>query len=301
MIIPAFLAPGDTIAVVSTAYQPNNTKLFAGIALLKQAGFKVLDFQQDMKAYGCLAGTDAARLKSISAALQHPEVKAIWFSRGGYGSSRLLGELDKSAIAQKWIIGFSDITALHQLWHSHGLASIHGPMVTHLAEDKQGFEATLQLLFGKSPKLHWTTHFVGEFKAEGILFGGNLSLLAHMCGSKWNGIPAKLPKILFLEEVGEKSYHIDRMLVQLKHAGRFENVQAVVIGDFSDISNEANFPQTVVEIIQYHAQTMVIEGLQSGHCKPNYPLLFGANHSLNVSQHQATLKCVNTQAATTTS
>lgn len=288
-MIPAFLAPGDTIAVVSTAYQPNNAKLIAGISLLKQAGFKVINFQQDMEANGCLAGTDEARLQSISLALQHPEVKAIWFSRGGYGSSRLLNDLEKTGLAKKWIIGFSDITALHQLWLSHGIAAIHGPMVTHLEDDTEGFEATWQLLLGKRTELLWSTPFVGEFKAEGILFGGNLSLLAHMCGSRWNGLPRDMPKILFLEEVGEKCYHIDRMLVQFKYAGHFENVQAVILGDFSDLSNEANFPQTVVEMIQYHSQATVVDGLQSGHCKPNYPLLLGANHKLAVANHKASL------------
>ncbi len=291
-IIPRFLVPGDLIAVVSTAFHANEQWLQAGISLLEKEGFIVQLPQQGMQAFGALAGTDSDRLAGLQASINNPEVKAIWFARGGYGSSRLLERLDFSALTQfpKWFIGFSDITVFHQVLHRLGICSLHAPVVTQLAKDIFGFHATLDLLLGKPQILTWETTFQSTVQTEGVLVGGNLSLVAHLCGNKWlRDGNNKQPKILFLEEVGEKLYHIDRMLVQLKQTDKFEHVQAVIMGDFSDISNAAIFPGDLIELIAYHSGVPVINGLQAGHCAPNLPLILGGNHQLIVKNKQASL------------
>ena len=289
---PNFLQPGDLIAVISTAFHANEQRLSEGIKLIEKAGFKVLLPQHGMKQFGALAGSDIVRLTGLQMAINNPEVKAIWFARGGYGSSRLLDRVDFAGLTAlpKWFIGFSDITVFHQVLQSLEICSLHAPMVTQLAQDAKGFEATLSLLAGKLQTLIWETSSQSSLKTEGLLIGGNLSLLAHLCGSKYGLKPKEQSKILFLEEVGEKLYHIDRMLIQLKHAGQFEQVTAIVLGDFSDIINEANFPGTLLELVAYHSGLPVVDGLQSGHCLPNMPLGFGIHYELTVEHHQASLR-----------
>jgi muramoyltetrapeptide carboxypeptidase len=237
-----------------------------------------------------LGGTDAERLSDLQQMLDAPSIKAIFPIRGGYGSSRLLDSLDFSGFISnpKWIVGFSDITALLCEVDRLGFASIHGPMPHNFCQ--KGGEAALQnlhtLLFEGSASVSAPSHplnRLGEASAE--IIGGNLSLLCHLIGSPTFASTAG--KILFLEEIGERLYHVDRMLLQLKRAGIFQNLAGLIVGGFTDC-NEASLTigKTAFELVAEHTSETsfpIAYDFPSGHIPNNQPLVFGVKTKLLIN------------------
>jgi len=237
-----------------------------------------------------LGGTDAERLSDLQQMLDDPFIKAIFPIRGGYGSSRLLDSLDFSGFKThpKWIVGFSDITALLCEVDRLGFASIHGPMPHNFCQ--KGGEAALQnlhcLLFEGSTTVSAPSHplnRLGEASAE--IIGGNLSLLCHLIGSPTFASTAG--KILFLEEIGERLYHVDRMLLQLKRAGLFQNLAGLIVGGFTDC-NEASLTigKTAFELVAEHTSGTsypIAFDFPAGHIPNNQPLVFGVKTKLLVN------------------
>lgn len=289
-IIPPYLQPGDEVAILSPASFPPTENWKQGVEVLENWGLRVRMAPNYLSRHFGLGGTDAERLSDLQQMLDDPSIKAIFPIRGGYGSSRLLDSLDFSGFKAnpKWIVGFSDITALLCEVDRLGFASIHGPMPHNFCQ--KGGEAALQnlhsLLFEGSTSVSAPSHplnRLGEASAE--IIGGNLSLLCHLIGSPTFASTAG--KILFLEEIGERLYHVDRMLLQLKRAGLFQNLSGLIVGGFTDC-NEASLTigKTAFELVAEHTSGTsypVAFDFPAGHIPNNQPLVFGVKTKLLVN------------------
>ena len=223
--------------------------------------------------------------------MDNPSIKAIWCARGGYGSGRILDNLvyDKFKVTPKWIIGYSDITAFHSHIHNLGIQTIHAMMATSLSfnpeETEQSIETLRKVLFGEELSYNInSSEFNKTGQAEGILVGGNLSILQNMLGSvsqiKTDG------KILFIEEIGEYKYHIDRMLQGLKRAGYFNNCKGLIIGDISNIKKNtttwgSSIEQLILDVVK-EFDFPVLFNFPAGHETDNRALIFGKSIMMNV-------------------
>ncbi len=298
MANPPLLKSGDLVSVLSPASHTNSNAWEKGIEVLEKWGLRVDRGEHYLSQYFGFGGTDAERLNDLQKALDNPEIKAIFPIRGGYGTSRLLDDLDFSLFLQnpKWIVGFSDITALLTHIDSLGVAGIHGPMPNNFCQ--KGGELSLQalneVLFNGRVMYTCKPHpsnILGEIQGE--LIGGNLSLLSHLIGSKSFNKP--VGKILVIEEIGERLYHVDRMLVQLKRSGYFEGLTGMIIGGFTDC-NEAplTIGKSAQELILEHTedyQFPIAFDFPLGHVPANHPVIFGVKSNLLISSEKVQLTC----------
>jgi muramoyltetrapeptide carboxypeptidase len=225
--------------------------------------------------------------------LDAPEIKAILCGRGGYGMSRIIDSLDFTRFRKnpKWIIGFSDITVLHtHLLQQHKIASIHGPMAAAFAQggNKSKYVQSLRhVLAGQPIQYKCKPHRYNKTgQAEGILVGGNLALLAHVCGTPSE--PDTKKRILFIEDVGEYLYNIDRMMLQLKRAGKLRQLAGLIVGGFTDVKDTTRpFGKTAYQIIQEHVAGYtypVCFGFPVSHARENYALPCGTHCTLSVTE-----------------
>jgi muramoyltetrapeptide carboxypeptidase LdcA involved in peptidoglycan recycling len=286
-IIPPPLRSGDTVAVVRTAGTIAPETLEPGIEVLRERGFRVMTDSGPRGGPSWLAGTDEERAKALVDAIKNPEVRAILCARGGSGSNRLFDHLPSNALADRpvWLVGASDITALHLWAQAQGVASVHGPMALrlpdHLANpDDSSVDDLLDLL--AHPKAPAFTGLIGHTpgRARGPLVGGNLSLLTAMIGQpllhRARGLaPVDLRgAVLFIEEVGEPEYRIDRMLTSL-FAGARQHVAAVVIGTFERCPGGAEQVTARVTELLKGTNVPIVSGVQAGHSRPNAPFVLG--------------------------
>jgi muramoyltetrapeptide carboxypeptidase len=282
MNVPTLLKQGDRVAIVSPASPTSSDQWKKGIEVLESWGLEVIRSENYLAKHFGLAGTDEERRSDMQQMLDDPNIKAIFPLRGGYGSSRFLDQLDFEAYRNnpKWIVGFSDITAL--LCHSDALqiASIHGPMPNNFCQKggEDALNALKNLLFLGITSISIPAHPLNRAgEAEGEIIGGNLSLLVHLIGSE--SFPNPAGKILFIEEVGERRYHVDRMLVQLKRAGYFNQLKGIIIGGFTDCDEaKLEIGKTVEELVLEHsAETTfpIAFNFPAGHIPNNFALPFG--------------------------
>ena len=298
MANPPLLKSGDLVSVLSPASHTNSNAWEKGIEVLEKWGLRVDRGEHYLSQYFGFGGTDAERLNDLQKALDNPEIKAIFPIRGGYGTSRILDDLDFSLFLQnpKWIVGFSDITALLTHIDSLGVAGIHGPMTNNFCQKGGGLslQALNEILFNGRAIYTCKPHpsnILGEIQGE--LIGGNLSLLSHLIGSKSFSRPDG--KILVIEEIGERLYHVDRMLVQLKRSGYFEGLTGMIIGGFTDC-NEAplTIGKSAQELILEHTkdyQFPIAFDFPLGHVPANHPVIFGVKSNLLISSEKVQLTC----------
>lgn len=267
--------------------------------VLENWGLRVRNSPHYLARHYGLGGTDAERLSDLQQMIDDPSIKAIFPIRGGYGSSRLLDSLDftKFISNPKWMVGFSDITALLCELDSMGYASVHGPMPHNFCQT--GGESALQnlhsLLFEGKVSISTPANALnrsGEASAE--IIGGNLSLLCHLIGS--SSFASTEGKILFIEEIGERLYHVDRMLLQLKRAGFFQNLAGLILGGFTDC-NEASLRigKTANELVAEHTSSYdfpIAFDFPAGHIPNNQPLLFGVKSKLLVNSLEVQLTVI---------
>lgn len=245
-----------------------------------------------------LAASDADRLNDFQSMIDNPSVDAIFCARGGYGITRILDRLNFDALKSKpkWIVGFSDITALHLMLHRHGIESIHGNMPIQFSNSayQDSIYSLKSILFGESPTvIEAPTHPKNRIGfGSGMVIGGNLSLLVDSLGTS-----SELEtdgKILVVEEVDERYYKIDRMFTQLKRAGKLTNLEGLIVGHFTDLSDtELPFGQTIEQIVMDKVadQTFPVAfGFPIGHQAPNLAWKHGAKSMLNVSQENSALE-----------
>jgi len=256
LIKPPNLKKGDTIMILSPAGRiKNKSSIEAGIKLANHWGLVVFFGNHMLSQDHTFAGTNKQRTEDLQKALDDPSIKAIWAARGGYGAVRIIDDLDFSKFEDnpKWIIGYSDITVFHNKIHNLGFQSIHGQMPLTLDLDdpvqKPSIISLHKALFGKklSYKLD-TSEFNRLGESKGQVVGGNLSIVYSMLAS--NTDMDMRGKVLFIEDVGEALYHIDRMMISLKRAGYFKNCSGLIVGDFRLKKNEGNsFGKTLEEIV----------------------------------------------------
>lgn len=244
---PPLLAPGDSVRVIAPSGCFDRAVFEAGLPHLEKAGLKVRFDPGLFARHLYLAGDDARRQGELTAALAEPGVRALWTARGGYGATRIVHALEPAQVraSGRTLVGFSDATALHALWSRAGLCSVHGANVTTLAAWSEAARVELfELLFEGDPHVHEGRAVMPGPRVEGRLWGGNLTVLASMAGT--GGLPPPAGTILFVEDVGEKPYRLDRALTQLRRAGALEGVRGIVVGQLTDCDEK---PAPVLEVV----------------------------------------------------
>jgi len=259
MIQPQNLQPGDIIGMVCPAGTIPVEKVQKCVETLTEWGYQVRLGKTVGGKHFTFSGTDQERTADLQEMLDDKTVKAVLCGRGGYGLSRIIDQLDFTAFKQnpKWVIGFSDITVLHAGLQKQGYMSIHGPMAAAFNKGPDGepyINAIKDILQGQKTKYKAAAHIynkTGEITAP--IIGGNLCLIAHLIGSS-NSLDTK-GKILFIEDIGEFHYNLDRMVLQMKKAGLFEALAGLVVGGFSDMRDDAtDIGAGAFEIIQSHTK-----------------------------------------------
>ncbi len=302
LIAPPNLQKGDTVVILAPAgIMKDTTAVQQAVELLHDWGLNTKLGKHVFTQNFHFAGTDEERLSDFQNALDDDDIKAIWCARGGYGTVRIIDDIDFTKFKEnpKWVIGFSDVTVLHNEINNLGIQTMHAIMpITYKPKNKEQKKARKSFkraLFGKKLKYKISTSdYNREGEVQGQVVGGNLSIVYSMLGSKtqmdMNG------KILFLEEVGEALYHIDRMMISLKRAGYFENCKGLIIGAFSSIKpNTTDFGMTYEEIILDAVKEYdfpVSFDFPAGHVRDNRTLLLGKEIILKVKEKKSIVKFI---------
>lgn len=295
MKIPPSLQKGDTIAIVSTARKNIDDNLKPALDLLHSWGLEVVIGKTIGLDNNQLAGTDAERAADFQQQLDNPNIKAIWCVRGGYGTVRMIDLLDftKFKKSPKWIVGFSDVTVIHSYINNLNIATIHGAMpITVAKASTESIESLRKSLFGESLnyKIPFdTANRLGNAKGE--IVGGNLSILYSLMGSNAQ-IDCK-GKILFIEDLDEYLYHIDRMMMSLKRCGFFDGLSGLIVGTMTkmkdnDIPWGKNANQIMEDVTKGYSFP-VLYNFPAGHFRDNRALIFGKQVSLELSEETSKL------------
>lgn len=293
ILLPPSLQRGDLVHLVAPARGIARETLDLARILLQKWGLRTEFGTHLFDRQNQFAGSDAARAADINAAIRDKHCRAIWCARGGYGSVRILDQIDWAAFAKtpKWIAGYSDITALlHHSLQASGVAGIHATMPVNIpTHSAESFETLRALLFGESRETTWAPHLLNRTgTGEGELVGGNLSVMCSLLGSASEIDTAG--KILVLEDLDEYLYHIDRMMIMLKRAGKLENLAGLIIGGMSDMhDNAVPFGKSAEEIIGESVEPFnfpVAFGFPSGHIHQNHAWIHGKKRRLTVNHDQ---------------
>jgi muramoyltetrapeptide carboxypeptidase len=297
LTIPPWLSDGDLISIVSPASWIEENPVLEAMKMLEASGFRVSHGDHVFTRNGPFAGTDDERLSDMQLAIDDPEVRAVLCSRGGYGMSRILDRLDFTALKRhpKWFIGYSDITSLH-LWLNNVccVVSLHAEMPLNYSNpdcSPLSYESMVKALRGEPEQVSWNAAREGSFTVQGPVTGGNISLIYSM-----NGTPAQPDTegaILFIEEIGEQFYHVDRMLTSMRMTGMLNNLSALLVGGMEKITEgEHVFNQTVEEVVMNVAGAYgypVLFNFPAGHISDNRPLYMGRRAILNQKENVLTL------------
>ena len=290
--IPSYLKKGDTIGITCPAGYMAAPKAQTCIQTLQRWGFEVMVGKTlGSRSKNYFSAPDTERRDELQAMLDDENIKAILCGRGGYGVGRIIDQLDFTKFKKKpkWIIGFSDITILHaHLYTKLKVASLHAPMASAFNDGENEFIKSFKnAIIGKKSRYSCTAHpFNKQGTAMAELVGGNLSLLVHLMGT-----PSEINtknKILFIEDIGEQIYSIDRMMYQLKRSGKLKDLSGLVIGGFTDIENtERPFGKKVYDVIKEIVAEYnypVAFGFPVSHDKENYALKVGGTYTLKISR-----------------
>lgn len=292
MITPPYLKPGDKVAIVSTARKVSEEEMQPGIALLNGWGLKVVQGKNLFNSLNQFAGTDDDRAADFQSALDDATIKAVLFARGGYGTVRIIDRIDWNGFQKnpKWLAGFSDVTVTHSHVHKHmNVETLHSPMAFNLPKATHAVKEKIKgVLFGEKLAYEVEENILSDLNRKGDgsgeLVGGNLSILYSLLGSSSSMDTAG--KILFLEDLDEYLYHIDRMMVALKRAGKLYKLAGLVVGGMNDMKdNKVRFNKTAEEIISEAVSEYgypVLYGFPAGHIRNNFPLILGRKVSLHV-------------------
>ena len=295
MIRPNYLKEGNTVAIVSTARKISKKELIPAITILKKWELKVVLGTSIGAEDHQFAGNDELRTSDFQTMLDHPEIDAIWCARGGYGTVRIIDQLDFSNFKNhpKWIIGYSDVTVLHAHLHQLGIETLHAQMPLFIETKSDAtINSIKETLFGEKYEI-----IIPSEKnningiASGQLIGGNLSILYSLCGS-----PSALNtkgKILFIEDLDEYLYHIDRMLQNLKRNGMFDQLEGLIVGGMTQMhDNDIPFGKNAAEMIldicsEYDFP--ITFNFPAGHLEDNRALILGRKVDLMVNKNGVTL------------
>lgn len=273
------LAEGDTIGIVSPSGAVGHDIIARAVAELKAAGYGVKMMPHvEGCATGVFSATDAERATDLQMAIEAPDIAVVMCARGGYGAVRTLQALPPHVLQQcdKWVVGFSDITALHQTLTSMGVPSMHGPMLKHIAQHgmrSQDVETMFDLMKGRSAMVETTANPLNrKGEAAGRLTGGNLSIIYSLRSTPADLMPDRA--VLFIEDLAEYRYHIDRMMQNLRYSGVLSRLSGLIVGQFTDQKDGA----TPFGLDAYHIIAEAVAGY-------SYPVLFGypAGHAQEIN------------------
>lgn len=296
---PDILKRGDKIGIVATAKKVSLEEIKPAMDVFQSWGLQVVPGKHLFDSENQFAGSDQSRLEDLQSFIDDPEVKAIICARGGYGTTRLIDSINFSSLLTnpKWIIGFSDITALLFHLYNYNLESIHGIMagLFHKENREESIESLRKVLFEEKLLFEAGHHYLNRTgEAQGTIIGGNLSIICNLIGTPsdidYNGV------ILFIEDLDEYLYHVDRMMVHLKRAGKLGVINGLIIGDMSDMNdNPIPFGKNAYEIIHLHVQDYqfpVCFGFPVGHEATNLAIPCGRQASLSVNKNGSILKFI---------
>ncbi len=298
-ILPPYLQSGDIIGVVCPSGFMPYERMQTCLQTLRQWGFRVKEGTTLHSQFNYFSGTDEERLNDLQTMMDDASIKAILCARGGYGLSRIIDKLNFATFMKhpKWMVGFSDITMLHShLFQNYQMASLHSPMAAAFNDggsENEYVQSLRKALLGLDYNYHSAAHPLNKNgKASGELVGGNLCLIAHLIGSK-SSVKTK-GRILFIEDVGEYIYNIDRLMMQLKRAGRLDELAGLLVGSFTDMKDTTiSFGQSVYEVIADKVKEYnypVGYSFPVGHAKENFALKHGIMHTLEVNEKGTVLK-----------
>lgn len=295
---PQTLAPGDTIQIVAPSRWVSESLLEEATSIIEAKGYKARFSENISLKNGQFAGEDSLRAEDFIKAWKDKEVKALWIARGGYGAQRIVDAISKKLASPqlKWVIGFSDCTAIHAALSNKNICSIHGPVISTVRQTEEEDVAEIfRMLAGETPGdmiLHgceWNS----TGRASGRLVGGNLSVLQTMIGTA--SMPVDEGDVLFIEDVDEMLYHLDRMMLHLKRSGVLGRISGLLVGGMTDMrdntlehgfSQDNPYGKRAYDIIIEHCNSLSIPmafGLPCGHGNRNRPLLMGASVDMNVN------------------
>jgi muramoyltetrapeptide carboxypeptidase len=299
IISPKTLNPGDTIALISPAkaieaHLVENAKTF-----FESRGYHVLVGEHAVGQFNYFSGTEEERLSDLQWAIDHPEVKAIICNRGGYGAIHLLQKANFANLLRepRWIAGFSDITNFHCLCYQLGIESIHSTMPLNFEENTaESLETLLSSIGNSSTSFNWeASEFNHEGRTQGIVLGGNLAILYSLLGTKY--FPNLENAILFIEDIGEQAYALDRMLYAFQLAGIWDKISGLIVGGMTGISETAvptklNFKETITGFLKYRKIPVAFDA-PIGHQDDNRAVIVGRKGSLIVDKENVSFSQSN--------
>jgi muramoyltetrapeptide carboxypeptidase len=297
LTIPPYLTDGDRLAIVSPSGIVEKDVIQKAVKMLNNSGFEVTLGENVFNKSGCFAGNDRERLHDIQQATDDTAVKAVFCSRGGYGVSRIIDRIDFSALKKnpKWYVGFSDVTVLH-LWLNRvcGLVSLHAEMPLNYNNPRktpESYSTIIKALKGEPEPVIWKSSHDATFTAEGTVMGGNISLIYSLTGTPAE--PDTDGAILFIEEVDEYCYHLDRMLTSLRLTGRLSNLAALVVGGMEKIGNDKvrynkSAEEIVLDIVGHYSYP-VLFNFPAGHVADNRAFYMGRRARLTQNGLEASL------------
>lgn len=300
MIQPQNLQPGDLIGIVCPAGAIPLERVQKSVEILTAWGYQVVLGKTVGTRFNHFSATDAERLADLQAMMDNPSVKAILCGRGGYGMSRIIEKVNFTSFSKhpKWVIGFSDITVLHAALQKNGYQSIHGPMSAAFNKGDAGaayIESLKTILEGGKTNYKTTPHSLNQLgNATATLIGGNLCMMAHLIGSNYSFDTAG--KILFIEDVGEYHYNLDRLVIQMKRAGMFDQLAGLIIGGFTDMKDAStDFGASAYEIIQAHSSGYaypICFDFPISHATANFPVVEGGLYAFSINSEEVSLTMV---------
>lgn len=299
MFIPSLLKTGSKIAILSPSGAVNPEFVKSAVKLISDKGYEPVVFPSCLNKHFQFGGTDEQRLADLQSALDDENFDAILCSRGGYGAIRILDKLNfgKFMNKPKWIIGFSDITNLHLALNRVGVVSIHGNMVKEFHENPESdtVKNIFEILTGNPACFKIESHLFNKHGNAGAeLIGGNLSIIYSLQATEFE-IDTE-GKILFIEDLNEYLYHLDRIMINLKLSGKLKNLKGLIAGAFTDMKDNPNpFGKTAYEIIREHVEEYdfpVCFNFPSGHINNNLPWVHGMTYKFNVASDGVELKPV---------
>jgi len=296
MITPPYLKTGDNLGIVAPAKWISEENYPAIIKCIENHGLVPVRGKTTTLQHGPFAGSDKERLTDLQRMIDDDTIRAIFCLRGGYGTIRILDQIDLSPLTKnpKWLVGFSDITMLHSLLNNRGLESIHGQMPIHFGDDarKEGIEKLFSVLKGEPLSYRIDSHPLNlPGKTEGVVTGGNLAIITSLIGTPFD--VDFTGKILFIEDVGEYLYRLDRMMHQLKLSGKLTQLSGLIVGGLSEmLDNSPGFGQSAEEIIadavsDYHYPVWF--NFPAGHIPANFPLIMGREAEMLISPKECSL------------
>jgi len=293
---PPPLQQGDRIALSAPARKISREELQIPIDIIEKAGYKVVFDERLFAADHQFAGSDDHRASLLQDYLNDSSIKAVFFVRGGYGSLRLIDSLDFGRFRQnpKWLIGYSDITVIHARLQQLGFESLHASMPVNFKENTtEALQSLFNVLENKFEAIAFESHALNSFgQADAEVVGGNLSTLYSLLGSEL--FPETAGKILFLEDLDEYLYHIDRMMLALKRAGKLEKLAGLLIGGMTDMNdNRIPFGKSAIEIIAEHIDEYHYPrcyGFPAGHINDNRALVLGRKSKLRIGVGKSELE-----------